>query len=552
MAELQLPRGSAVVQAGAGTVKTHNLVSLCIQLLGREPPVPPGRLWAVTFTEKAAAELKGRIRARVDALAAGDAKWRRIRRDLGLSQIGTIHALCAQILRRHAAAAGIDPRFQVLDEQQARRMLRQACETTALRALEGAAGPPRDAARRLCAEMGLRTQGKFAFGLADELAGLLQKLAEKGTSPLQLVPDPKAAADDDARARRRLERAHDELRAALARSGREPPRAPGPALQAYAPGHLSQVWRELRTCSPRELRAQGPDKEVIVAAREAFEGLLDADAGVRGAALAADLAALAEDASHRHRESKARQGALDFDDLTRLCRDLLANDARALLAERERLGALLVDEFQDTSRAQIDIFEWLAGDRPVLVVGDRKQSIYEFRGADVAGAQQYADRLLAAGAGRFVLAQSRRSRPALVAFANHLFARALSASGEAFDTPFASDDALTAFRPPGPSGACAELLDVDGTGVEAEAEVVACRIAALLAPESPDRVFDGEENPRPVRGGDVALLLRRFTNLEAFRRALLRRRIPHLVYKGRGFHSAREVILGDDGGICIG
>ena len=542
MAELLLPPGSAVVQAGAGAGKTHNLVSLCVQLLGRDPPVPPAKLCAVTFTEKAAAELKGRIRARVDALAASDGKWRRIGRDLGLAQIGTIHSLCAQILRRHAAAAGVDPRFEVLDEQQSRRLLRGACETTALRALEGAlAVPLQSAARRLCAEMGLRAQGKFASGLADELAGLLQRLGESGTSPLRLLPDAGAAEAGDARARRELERATDGLRAALARSGREAPRAPGPTLQAVAPGQLARAWRELRSCSPLRLRAQGPDKEAIVAAREAFEALLDADAGVRGAALAADLAELAGQASSLHRELKARQGALDFDDLTRLCGELLAGDPRALAAERARLGALLVDEFQDTSRAQIAIFERLAGECPALVVGDRKQSIYEFRGADVAGAQQYADRLLAQGAERFVLGESRRSRPSLVRFANLLFGRALAPAGEAFDTPFSADDALTAFRPQGPEGPCAELLDVPGSGVEAEAEMVARRLAALLAPGAPHRVFDREERARPVRGGDVAVLLRRFTNLEAFRRALLRHRIPHLVYKGRGFHAAREV-----------
>ncbi len=543
MAELTLPPGNAVVQASAGTGKTHNLVALCIQLLGREPPVPPALLWAVTFTEKAAAELKGRIRARVDALAAGDAKWERIRRDLGLAQVGTIHSLCGQILRRHAAAAGVDPRFEVLDEQQSRRLLLEACETTALRALEGEGGTqPRESARRLCAEMGLRAQGKFAAGLAEEMAGLLQKLAETGTSPLQIVPDPRAAEEDDARARRSLERAFDDLRAALARSGREAPPSPERLLRTCPPGQLAAAWRELRASSPQPLRAQGADKEPIVAARDAFAAALDADAGVRGAALALDLAQLAGRASRRHRELKARRGALDFDDLTRLCRDLLANDPRALFAERERLGALLVDEFQDTSAAQIEIFELLSADRPALIVGDRKQSIYDFRGADVAGAQRYAQRLLDRGATRYVLAESRRSRPALVALANALFARALSASGEPFDTPFSADDELTASRPPGPDGPCAELLDVAGAGVEAEAEMVARRIAALVAPGAPERVFDRDGTARPVRGGDVAVLLRRFTNLEAFRRALLRLRVPHLVYKGRGFHSAREVV----------
>src|SRR5207237_10485629 len=81
-----------------------------------------------------------------------------------------------------------------------------------------------------------------------------------------------------------------------------------------------------------------------------------------------------------------------------------------------------------------------------------------------------------------------------------------------------------------------------GAGVKAEAGMVAARIAALLSPGAPERVYDRGGEARPVRGGDVALLLRRFTNLEAFRRALLRRRVPHLVYRGRGFHLAREVM----------
>ncbi|HYY53472.1 MAG TPA: UvrD-helicase domain-containing protein, partial [Myxococcales bacterium] len=140
MPELLPAGGSAVIQAGAGTGKTHRLVAICIDLLGGEEALSPAKLWAVTFTEKAAAELKGRIRARVDELAAQDVSWGRVRRDLGLAQIGTIHSLCRQILRRHAAAAGIDPGFDVLAEDEARRLLREACETTALQALEGGLG----------------------------------------------------------------------------------------------------------------------------------------------------------------------------------------------------------------------------------------------------------------------------------------------------------------------------------------------------------------------------------------------------------------------------
>ena len=585
--DLSSALGSAVVQAGAGTGKTHSLVTLCLHLLGgigRDAPLSPVRLWAVTFTEKAAAELKGRLRQRVDALAEGGGElagpdaafWRKVRRDLGLAQVGTIHSLCGQILRRHAAAAGIDPGFTLLDEAQGRRLLRDSCEFVSLRALEGGLSPDAErAARRLCTEMGLRAQGDFGSGLADELVSLLAALGESGRPLRQVVNETRGlsaseARDDDARARRELIASMETLRAAVqqARGGGKTIQSAAEALVVfrpdalrYAPGELASAWPLLRSAWALLPGRVGPLAEVVGTAKAAYEAVLDADAGVRGAELAGDLALLADHAAERHRQQKAQAGVLDFDDLTRLCRDLLVRHPSARDSERQRVGVLLVDEFQDTSRPQLELFAQLCGDGAagggaagggaagggaagggvMVVVGDRKQSIYEFRGADVAGAQAFAGRMLAQGAERHVLQQSRRSQPALVQFQNLLFGRALAEAGRPFDTPFSADDALTAFRPAG-AACCAELLDVEGAGVEAEAELVARRISALLAPGSEGRVFGSSEEPRPVRGGDIAILLRKFTNLEAFRRALLRRRIPHLVYKGRGFHEAREVV----------
>jgi len=519
---------SRVIQAGAGTGKTHRLVTLCLQLFAEG--VPPAKLCAVTFTEKAAAELKGRVRRRVDGLLAGGIEeevparyvgdWRAVRRELGLAQVGTIHGLCAQILRRHAAAAGLDPRFSVLDEAQGRRALAEACERAVLESLSS---PGDERGLRLCSEIGLRTQGLLSAGLLDELVSLLSALGESGRDPCALVEEtqglrPEVALREDARARERLSDALRELRE------KAPIEPTGPL--DFAPGRLDTVWPRLRRIQAAIPAARGGMKGLAEEARNAFEALLDADAGIRGSALARDLAALASRARKLHEAAKLRAGALDFDDLTRLARNLLATDATVRAAEQARLEALLVDEMQDTSRAQLDLLEHLAPGGELTVVGDRKQSIYEFRGADVAGAQAFAQKLLDRGAVREVLQTSRRSRPGLVRFANLLFRKALAADEHPFDTPFGKDDQLAAIREE--QGCAAEFVDVSGTGIEAEAEAVGRRLSALLA--------------SGTRGGEVAILLRRMTNVDAFRRALLRRRIPHLVHKGRGFLAAREIL----------
>ncbi|MDT8305683.1 MAG: UvrD-helicase domain-containing protein, partial [Anaerolineae bacterium] len=110
-----------VVTAGAGAGKTRTLVGRYLALL--EKGTPPRRIAAITFTRKAAREMRNRVRDEVDKYTRGlpagapeSAKWEGIQRELDAARIGTIHELCAQILRTHPAEAGIDPRFQMLEE----------------------------------------------------------------------------------------------------------------------------------------------------------------------------------------------------------------------------------------------------------------------------------------------------------------------------------------------------------------------------------------------------------------------------------------------------
>jgi len=403
---------SAVLQAGAGTGKTHSLVTLCLHALagaGRPEPLPPSRLWAVTFSEKAAAELKGRIRQQVDRLAASNpdevrrvepelwescggcppsaSHWRRVLRDLGLAQIDTLHGLCAKILRRHAAAAGLDPDFAVLDEVEAKQLRAQTSLATILDALDGE-GPPyapacglrpsqakpapplEQAARDLCEDLGL-SGGRFGGGLASELESLLGALAESGRTAREVIEgapalDERAAIAGFSEARSDLFESIQTLEDALAKcvsnrgaktfgvatSVLERFRARVGPLLAAAPGDLASAASAMQAIGalPRVVAGVGDLGARVCDARDK---LLEADAQVRSCRLSRQLARLAEEAEGRYRAEKARVSGLDFDDLTRLARDLLAREPSVRALEKARAGLLLVDEFQDTSRTQL-------------------------------------------------------------------------------------------------------------------------------------------------------------------------------------------------------
>ncbi|MGZ3408563.1 MAG: UvrD-helicase domain-containing protein, partial [Polyangia bacterium] len=227
---------------------------------------------------------------------------------------------------------------------------------------------------------------------------------------------------------------------------------------------------------------------------------------------------------------KKRAGVVDFSDLLTMARDLLRDDAAVRASVRARFDAVLVDEFQDTNPVQAELVRLVGGRQPdddgarLFVVGDRKQSIYEFRGADVAVFARAAEELVARGGAEELLTQSRRSAPSLLALTNALFARALDGYEPAKDD-------LSPFRTDAPATAGAELIRVaPGPSAECrlrEARAVARRIAELRA--------GGR------RLGEIAILLRRFTHLYDYLDALRAVALPYFVVRGRGFFAAQEV-----------
>lgn len=588
--------GELVLTAGAGTGKTHTLVEVFVHLvagasaLGRR--VAPRRILALTFSNKAAAELRERVRARFVALeqdpaarAALEAACvaQRVQPPTPLelaawadaaaaAPIETFHAFAADLVRRHAALAGVDPRFVLLADDEARGLARQAAEAVVLARLE------EPAVRDLVAELDLGGRGRA--GLVDGLLELARRLGEEGRVPADLatgLDDGDAARAAFAEAKTAWRTAYVALIAATEQAVAEanPKTAAAirgqlEALRAGEAFRLAMIDALPDDADPRREPAftdvkreanltvgpKGETKAARKAAREvleaAFEALCTAHATARAARLLPALPPLLADAEARYRADKLGRGALDFADLLRLGHDLLAAEPAVRAEVQERVEAILVDEFQDTSPLQKQLLDLVRGpDVPRLVVGDPKQSIYEFRGADVTVFDAVQDEVRARGGAVLALTVSRRGRAPLVDAVNRLFARILDGSRGPFDVRFdPARDALLAHRETAPTG----RADVDAAPVwllDAEPSDEAMQVAACvreLVRGEKGVVFrpatDAPGGPpvaHAARHRDVTILLRRFTHVDALLAALRAEGIPHHVVGGRGFFEAQEI-----------
>ncbi len=431
---------NTVVSAAAGSGKTTALVELYLRLLEGLPaeqdgpgglvgsgagggpgsdgpgpgglgpdgrPLEPEEIVVVTFTEKAAQDLTRKIREglldrldRAQALADPaarrilSARWEELRARLEVAPIGTIHHYAARLLREHPVEAGVDPGFDVLDEADADTLRREATADVVREALDR-----RDPALvLLLGHLPLADQGESP-GLESSLAAALARLRGAGTGVEQLRRATRArlAELDAERARLAadLEAAAGALRSVPAA---QPFLAawdalPGP-VRRLAPDLDDAAWQRLLALVPlaknwRGAGARDPMRSLLEEALGRLPPVYWQRAAIPLGEAFFDLLVRVDDTYAAH---KRRRRALDFDDLEEgavrlLLRDL---DARgALLGSRP--AVVLVDEFQDNNRRQLELVRLLAGDgtgrlrdRALVVVGDPKQSIYRFRGADVA------------------------------------------------------------------------------------------------------------------------------------------------------------------------
>ncbi len=529
------------VVAGAGSGKTAVLAERFAHLVlrGRSPGDrlhAVDRLLTLTFTEKAATEMRERVACRFLDGGRPD-----LRRAVETAWVSTFHSFCARLLKENAVEAGVDPSFQVLSEGDGSLLMEEAREETVAR---WAAERPGD-----LAPLALLAAGDFE----ELLAGLLRDGPGPGRTFADVLtgevrpPDPGPGLDDLARALEGLlagrrsfkpagvERADRVLEAARTLPGG---REAAADLRVLA-GPVAAVRKAVN------LQCGSPAKEALRAVREAAEGLEELLLALDAAPAARALAALLDDAAAAFRERKRERGALDFADLEERALRLLEEHEEVREEARARFDGVLVDEFQDTNPAQERILAALAVPGRRFVVGDPKQAIYGFRGADVAGFGRA--RAAAGEEGTVLLAENFRSRPEVLRFSNAVLAPAFAAGGGA-QVPFERLEPAAAHG--GKDGPSVEVHLVGGDGPlgdlrPREAALVAARIRALVAGrETCITRCDNEGKPdgRPLRWGDAALLLRATTDVKVYERALADADVPYQVVKGRGFFEAREVV----------
>jgi len=567
-----------IVEAAAGTGKTTELVGRIIAVLvsGR---ATLSSIVAVTFTEKAAGEMKLRIRTELDrALSSArlseleETRLRQALSELETARISTIHGLCADLLREHPIDADVDPGFEVIDASRTRQLVERVFDPW----LEACLSAPTEGVRRVLARRRGRALGKSPRG---ELLEAVLRLVD--------TRDFDAPTRRDPFEREKVLRETYEALADLARLGERSASGTDPlakSLRVIA-RKLAQVSADdvdgiealfVEIARERDLwnrAGQGKGfapallRSEVVSERDRVKEVLERCNQRCGADLAACLQRELSAVVGLYEREKQRLGVLDFFDLLVCMGNLLSSHASVRSSLQQRFSHLFVDEFQDTDPVQSEILLLLAADDPaeqnpwharplpgkLFVVGDPKQSIYRFRRADIALYERVKRILLAHGGKLVHLSTSFRALPDIQSLANAAFGATMRgdlARGEADYVPLASfrparatQPALVALPVPSPYG---KRGGVTKTAIKASLpDAVGAWVEWLITKSG--WVVREDDQDVPVAARHVCLLFRRFKDWDSdatrdYVRALEARRIPHVLSGGRSFHAREEIV----------
>ncbi|MBK9242002.1 MAG: UvrD-helicase domain-containing protein [Acidobacteria bacterium] len=560
------PAQHVVLEASAGTGKTRVLVDRYVRLI--RLGVSPRHILAITFTRKAAAEMRERILEQLRAEASHAL--------LAEIQVATIDAFCFGLLREFPLEAGVDPGFEIADETEMARFTTEALDVT-MRIVRGVV--VRDENVRLL----------FTRIKATVLQGVLATLLDRRQVALPAVATfvrqkvRVQGPDEVSRAFvarvRAVFNGHEAFvadgppslaefqwvaaEAARLATGEDIPVSDVPQLRRRLERYFLTKKLEARKKLPGNARdhsnaaARKRHEAAFLAMAPGIEASIDALERDVDGLLARGLLTVLTIAVHQYQRLLDEHAVLDFSGMLDRAVALLERQeefARSRLKLQARYHHLLVDEFQDTSRQQWRLVDLLIaawgegegvadGQNSIFIVGDRKQSIYRFRHAEVALLDEAARRISALRPGRQVkqaITKNFRAVAELLAFVNVL-ASGLEGDPD-LEERFAYEE-----RDHFPVDAIAQgarrdgrpvLGVVAGASLQASADAVAAEIARFLAEAT---VRDRQGPPRAARPDDVAILFRARAGHQVYEEALEQLGIRTYVYKGLGFFDAPEV-----------
>jgi ATP-dependent helicase/nuclease subunit A len=576
---------SVALAAGAGCGKTHVLTERFLSHLNPAStdaidPAKLHQLIAITFTDAAAREMRRRIRGTcrdrmkmaVDAEDEnGEDYWFNMLRAIETARVSTIHAFCTSLLRRHAIAAGLEPNFGVLDQGAADVLQSQAIDDV----LRGQLAEREEDALELAATFGLSK-------LKSQIGELMDHRRDTHfTDWLDKTPDDAVAAWQTC-----FERvAYPAAVSALAKAPQSqiicellnavtPPAAKSKFVQAkmelldklprlaggdVTPQELSDLRQYVGVqtiCTAKDwptAKQYDEYKTACTALRDELDKCIklqfDPAAAREAAQLGLALLRLSDRVAKEADMRKLAQNKLDYDDLLARAYQLLSDPVQTSLRDElsKDLQLLLVDEFQDTDQLQVDLVKLLCGERlddgKLFFVGDFKQSIYRFRGAQP---QVFHDlRSEVPQRGQLPLNDNFRSQPAVLSFINALFHDAFQNQYEplrphrAQVTPEPAVEFLWAITP---NKNDKSIKGAARTARAEEARRIARRIRQLL--DSDEAIIADSKEPGGVRRlklSDVAILFRTLSNADLYENALRDYDLDYYVVGGHAFYAQQEI-----------
>ncbi len=627
---------NVTITAGAGTGKTTTLTQRYLEFLRSNPEATPENVVTITFTRKAAAELQERVREEVYAeLDAADSpeeytRWRDVLDEVDDSYTHTIHAFCARLLRENAVQAPVPLEFDVLAEDDAADLQREVVtdyldthETDqAVDLLSRLFGSRDKLIEILSALLGARPESAgwlsawqdrdvddYLEFLWDNVCALDPDRAQEcldsdavqqafktsrqfadseidvddGADGVDILRDIADVAD-------RVERTSDErARLGQCRALYEILEKNSGGLYASASHHLVGTkanWNAETDAYDECKAALGPLIEELQEIEEQIQ-TVPSELDRNSAHYVIALAEVFEEVLTAYTAEKEQRDALDFPDLIQTSITFLETSPEVRESLQDQFSAVMVDEFQDTDQRQWELISLLTGvaaddveTENVFLVGDKKQSIYGFRGAEVTTFDAAAADLAAQNRllGRDAIPDGTQDTPTgmelsgnfrtleePLTFLNELFDRVFEPLGDSY-APFEARPQSLSFERdriedvgdhagsveyllvPEEEDDAAALLGADHPVVGAaaehaiagEAQALGDRLSTLLS-DPPTIIDDETGDKRPAKPADVAILLRRRTHLDRYQRALDAHGLPYSVISGVGFYDTPEV-----------